>query len=355
MALASIRLQNFRSYSDESFEFEPGVNIVVGPNASGKTNLLEAVLVIARSSSYRAKDIDLIKFNKPWARVDSFFDNQARLLKLNKNQNKAEKTFEIDNKPFKRLNLERTLPVVFFEPNHLQFITRGPEQRREYIDDLLERSAVGYKALLASYRRTLAQRNALLKHSPSLAQKQLFAWNIRLSELGSQVAEARSKTIKDINKTISRTYESISQKKSKAELKYESHFPVDRYASRFLSKLDSSAAMDLERGFTVYGPHREDISFYLNKQIVGQTASRGETRSLVLALKIFELKLIGNVRGQKPIFLLDDVFSELDSARRQALVAHLENYQTIITTTDAEAIIQHFMGAYNILPLHKEP
>jgi len=351
MAISSVRLQNFRSYSDESFEFEPGVNIIVGPNASGKTNLLEAVLVLARGNSYRVKDAELVQFNKPWARLDSFFEKQKRVVKIEEKNAKPEKTYELDDKIYKRLSLDKTTPAVYFEPNHLQFITRGPDQRRDFIDDLLERSQPGFKTLSANYRRVLAQRNSLLKHDVHFAKSQLFAWNVRLSELGTKIAESRAGLIAEINKDISKSYSKISRKKSKVEVFYDSQFPIEHYASKLLNKLESNTQVDLERGFTAYGPHRDDISFYLNEQPMGQTASRGETRSLVLALKIYELELIEKTRGQKPIFLLDDVFSELDGARRHSLVDYLKNHQTIITTTDADAIIEHFTDANKIIPL----
>jgi DNA replication and repair protein RecF len=347
----SIRLQNFRSYGDASFEFEPGVNIVVGPNASGKTNLLEAVMLLARGSSYRARDIDLIKFDKPWARLESSFDKQQRVLKIEAANESAAKTFEIDTKPYKRLSLERTVPVVYFEPNHLQLISRGPDQRREYFDELLERSRPGFKTLAASYRRTLAQRNALLKHGRSRAAEQLFAWDVRLSESGAQIAQARQQLVDDLNQQLSKTYTGISKHISVVELTYNSQFPAENYASRMLSKLQASLGLDLDRGFTGSGPHREDFTFYLNGQPAALSASRGETRSLLLSLKIFELSLIEKARSQKPIFLLDDVFSELDGARRRALVARLKKHQTIITTTDADAVLEYFSQNHNLIPL----
>jgi DNA replication and repair protein RecF len=351
MAINSLRLQNFRSYTDDSFEFEHGVNIIVGPNASGKTNLLEAVLFLARGSSYRVRDSELVKFDKPWARLDSYFEKQNRVIKIEEKNAKFEKTYEIDNKAYKRLSLERSAPVVFFEPNHLQFVSRGPDQRRDYFDDLLERSQIGFKSLASNYRRVLTQRNSLLKRDAAFAEAQLFAWNVRLSELGTKIAEARAYLINEINNSISNTYSKIARRNSKIEIFYDVLFPLEHYASKLLTKLDASTKLDLERGFTAYGPHREDIIFYLNEQPMSQTASRGETRSLVLALKIFELELIEKARAQKPIFLLDDVFSELDGARRQALVAYLKNYQTIITTTDADAIVEHFTDASKIIPL----
>lgn len=349
--ISTIRLQNYRSYADASFEFEPGVNIVVGPNASGKTNLLESVMVLAQGGSYRARDTDLIRFNSPWARLESNFANQNRVVKLQA-QNLPPKLFEIDGKPYRRLSFERTVPVIYFEPNHLQLLSRGPDQRREYFDELLVRSRPGHKTLLNSYKRTLAQRNALLKHGRTAAKEQLFAWDVRLSELGSQVALSRSELAASINSGLPKTYSQIAKHKSDANLEYASQFPVSSYASKMLHKLQSTVSLDLERGFTGSGPHREDFILYLNGQPAGQSASRGETRSLLLALKIFELGLIESARSIKPIFLLDDVFSELDGSRRKALVARLKNHQTIITTTDAEAVLEYFSGKHNLIPLN---
>lgn len=364
--ISSIRLQNFRSYSDASFEFDPGVNIIVGPNGSGKTNLLEAILVISSGSSYRARDLELIQFGKPWSRLDGQFEKHQRTLKLvlqgSQGQSlsqglslqragKVEKTFELDDKSFKRLNLERTLPAVLFEPNHLQLVARGPNRRRDYFDDILERTQLGSKNLNARYRRTLAQRNSLLKQTRARAVGQLFAWDIRLSQLGAQIVEARLRLIGDINKSISKVYSTIANQKSKVHLTYQTPINTANYSSRLLSKLEANAEVDFARGFTAYGPHREDVGIELNGQPANVAASRGEMRSLLLALKIFELKLLETVRGQKPIFLLDDVFSELDGARRKHLVEHLKNYQTIITTTDADAVIEHFTHGHNLIAL----
>jgi DNA replication and repair protein RecF len=293
----------------------------------------------------------LIQFKKPWARLDGNFAKQTRVVKIENGETAAAKTFMIDDKPFKRLSLERTVPVVLFEPNHLQLMARGPETRREYFDELLERTEPHFKSLAANYRRTLAQRNALLKHGRAKASQQLFAWNIRLSELGSQIAAARQNLIDEINKNISKNYSQIAGKRSKAELKYDCHFPAANYASRMLSKLEKNIDLDFDRGFTSSGPHREDILFYLNGQPAAATASRGETRSLLLALKIFELGLIEKTRGQPPVFLLDDVFSELDGRRRQALVDTLAGRQTIITTTDADTVLEYFSEGHNLIPI----
>lgn len=345
--ISSLRMQNFRSYGDNSFEFDPGVNIVVGPNASGKTNLLEAVLVLARGNSYRVRDAEMVRSGRQWLRLDGYFASQHRVIKIDE----AGKTLEIDDKPYKRISLDKTVPVVVFEPNHLQLMIRGPETRRDYFDDLLVRSQAGYKTLLGSYKRTLAQRNSLLKHNQKQAMQQLFVWNIRLSELGSQIALARAELVGQINRALAKDYSDIAHKKSKVKLEYQLQFPSSGYASRLLHKLEASAQKDFERGFTGCGPHREDFVFFLNGQDAALSASRGETRSLLLALKIFELGMIEAVRGQKPMLLLDDVFSELDGSRRRALVERLKDHQTIITTTDAEAVLEYFSGIYKLIPI----
>jgi len=350
--IESIRLQKFRSYGDASFEFEPGVNIVVGPNASGKTNLLEAVLVLARGSSYRARDVELIQFSEYWARLDGYFSQGTnRSLKLELEGEQLQKTYLIEDKPYRRISLDKTIPVVYFEPNHLQLITRGPDQRRDYFDELLERSLPGYKTNLNSYRRALAQRNALLKHGPQAGQQQLFAWNVRLSELGEKIAAARGGLVDKINQDLSKTYSKISKRKSELMLNYDSQFPISGYANRLLASLERNIQADYQRGFTSHGPHREDFSFELNGQNANVSASRGETRSIMLALKIFELNLIEEARGERAIFLLDDVFSELDSGRRKALVKYLKDRQTIITTTDADTVIEYFTATTKIIPL----
>lgn len=348
--ISDIRLQNFRSYDDASFEFSNGVNIVVGPNASGKTNLLEAILVMAAGSSYRAKDADLVAFTQPWARIDAHLPTGLRTVKLEA-QNGTKKSFEIDGSTTLRLSLSKTMPVVVFEPNHLHLLQGSPEIRRDYLDNLLSQLIDNYTKLRHQYRRTLSQRNALLKRGDMSQQDQLFGWNIRLSELGEQIVQERQKLINTCNEHMSECYSQLSHKKTAIELRYHSSCAVERYGSSMLQKLEQTAALDFQRGFTAYGPHRDDMVVYMEGHPADITASRGEARTLLLCLKIIELTLLQEGRGQAPMLLLDDVFSELDGARRKALTGFLEKYQTFITTTDADIVVQHFMNDHNIIPL----
>lgn len=350
--LTNIRLQYFRSYDDDSFEFDPGVNIIVGPNASGKTNLLEAILVAVRGGSYRARDSELVQFAQPWARIDVLTEDQRRTVKL-VNEPRPEKTFEIAGRSFKRLSLERSLPVVLFEPNHLTLLTGSPEGRREYLDELLAQTLVGYNSTRRAYRRALAQRNKLLK-SGYASDEQLFPWNVRMSELAGTMVRARQQLTLSINETIGKLYQDLSRTSANVSLTYQASGEPEQYESHMLRQLEARVQDDRLRGFTSVGPHREDFEVLFDGHMAEEVASRGETRTLVLGLKIIELELLQKLRNETPLLLLDDVFSELDGARRSALTAHLRPYQTFITTTDADVVLQHFTDHSNVILIARE-
>ncbi|GAC1387336.1 MAG: DNA replication/repair protein RecF [Candidatus Saccharimonadales bacterium] len=346
----SLRLQSFRSYTDDSYEFDSGVNIIVGPNASGKTNLLESLLVIAQGMSYRSHDEELIMFNKPWARIDGLTDDtENRTVKLLKQPGlKIRKEFIIENLVLIRLNSQRKLPVILFEPTHLQLLQGSPNNRRDYLDDLLEELNPSFKNIRRQYIRTLAQRNALLKKGFT-ASDQLFSWNIRLSELGGQLAVGRLRLINEMNLKLSVIYSNLSQKKATVSIHYQSNIASDQYSSDLLYKLERSHDQDFTRGYTTFGPHRDDMSVTLNGYQVQDTASRGEIRTILLAFKLIEMSLVESHYGRRPILLLDDVFSELDGARRRALTEALNTHQTFITTTDADIVMQHFSESAKII------
>lgn len=349
--LTEARLQNFRSYIDSSFEFGDGVNIIVGPNASGKTNLLEAVLVLARGSSYRAKDSELVRLGADWARVDGVTRRGTRVVKIEQQHSGAKKTFEIDEQPFLRLSLQKMIPVVLFEPNHLLLLTGSPDLRRSFLDDLIEQTLPGYATARRAYRRVLAQRNALLKKGHTHAVSQIFVWNLRLSELGGKIAQERQHVIEAINERATTTYKGLSHAEADVSVQYQSASPAEQYETHLLRRLESNLERDCLLGFTTHGPHRDDMTILLNDQPADITASRGETRSLILMLKIIELQLLERARSITPLLLLDDVFSELDGKRRHALTSHLKNYQTFITTTDADIVAKNFTADSNIIAL----
>ena len=349
--ISDVHLTNFRSYTDSAFEFGDGVNIIVGPNASGKTNLLESILVLCTGSSYRVKDVELIRFDQPWCRLESDSEGTQRKVTIENVCGLAQKKFSIDGAIQKRLLLNKKLPVVLFEPDHLRLLQGSPERRRDYLDGLLEQTVTGYGTLRREYRRTLAQRNALLKSPTRPQEAQLFVWNVRLSELGGKIVSLRAKTVDMLNKNIEALYGELAHSSTPVRLEYESDCRVENYSTEVLHLLSVNLTKDLTRGFTGNGPHRHDMKVFLKDHIATETASRGESRTLLLALKLLELDFVEKARGKKPILLLDDVFSELDGARRKALTAHLKHYQTFITTTDADIVVKHFIDNCTIIPL----
>lgn len=349
--LESIRLQNFRSYVDDSFELGSGVNIVVGPNASGKTNLLEAILVVARGGSYRAKDSELVRFEAPWARLEAGLPDSQRIVKLERQNGAVKRSFVINDQVLLRLSMQKTIPTVLFEPNHLSLLTGSPELRRNFLDDLIEQTVPGYGTTKRVYKRVLSQRNALLKKGYSSASQQVFVWNLRLSELGGRIASERIKLIAQINQYATETYQGLSNTDASVQFAYESACVQEQYETSLLKALEQNLERDCIIGHTGAGPHRDDMSVTLNGRPAEETASRGETRTVVLMLKIIELRLLTEARGVTPLLLLDDVFSELDGKRRHALTSYLQPYQTFITTTDADVVLKHFTDSCNIIPL----
>ncbi len=346
--LQTLELTNFRSYDNGLFGFEPGVNIIVGANASGKTNLLEAIHVIATLQSFKSADRDLIAINEQWSRLEAMTDDGVRVVKL---QNDKPKIIEIDGDIKKRLSNAHSLPIVVFEPEHMLLLSSEPERRRSYLDGILSLTQTGYRTSLLEYRRALAQRNRLLKQDEFTAD-QLFVWDIQLSQKAGFIANARNDLTKKLNLMCATHYQTIASNQEVLELAYVSKLPLENYSDQLLSYLRQHVATDRLRGFTGAGPHRDDLSIVLKDTDARITASRGETRSIILSLKIAELELLHEQTGKKPILLLDDVFSELDGSRRRALAEALHEYQTFLTTTDADVAVDHFSN-YNIIPIQK--
>ena len=351
--ISDIHLQQFRSYTDAVYEFGPGVNIIVGPNGCGKTNLLEALLVLTRAGSYRVPDSELVQFTKDWSRLESHDENgNERIFKFALNP-LPQKIFSVSGKEYRRIPQTQLLPVVLFEPNHLQLLHGSPEGRRSYLDDILEQTIVGYGKVRRDYRRVLSQRNALLKHANETRSGDYFPWDVRLSELGATISRARNELVDSIADRLAMLYNALSEDQTQLALQYETRFDINTYETSLLHTLETHRNEDIARGFTAYGPHREDMSVLFNGRPAALVASRGETRTTVLAFKIIELEKLENATGHRPALLLDDVFSELDGARRRALTAYLQRYQTFLTTTDADIATKHFTDS-TIIPLSGE-
>lgn len=332
--LKSLSLTNFRSYKEQSLEFNPAITLIVGPNATGKTNILESLFVLATTKSFRAKDTELINDAADFYRLEVGFGDDILSLGYKGGDDGSAKRAQINNAPRPLRDHVGSLLVVLFEPNDLQLISGTPERRRRYLDFILTQTHSGFLVTLQRYRRTLAQRNALLSDW-SGRDEELFAWDVKLAELAGEIDVKRKELISFINHRAEPLYASIAGGPEPLKLDYRSLDAAD-YTSAFLEQLNQNRARDIGAGFTTIGPHRDDFGINFKGSGITSVASRGEMRSVVLALKLAELEYIEHHKGRKPLFLLDDVFSELDNARRKHLIKVLSNYQTIITTTNAD-------------------
>jgi len=344
--LRSLELKNIRSYDKGSFEFESGVNIIVGPNASGKTNLLESIHMVCLGSGFKSTDTDMVARGSEWGRLDAVYADDTRIVKIRTAP--ADKAFVINDLEKKQLRAPYTVPVVLFEPNHMLLLGGEPERRRSYVDGILSQVDPQFKKNLNAYKRTLAQRNRLLKQE-RVDPDHMFVWDLRLSELSGEVVRKRAEYVSVINDNLITNYRSVSGNDEVLEIYYDSKLTVSSYAQAHLQKLKLDFDLDRTRGFTGSGAHRDDIGVRLDGAEARLSASRGETRSIVLALKMAELDIVRQESTRSPLLLLDDVFSELDGKRRRLLAQALRNTQAFITTTDADAIVKGFLEDYNVI------
>jgi DNA replication and repair protein RecF len=350
-AYTAIKLHHFRSYQEYDVSFNAGVNIIVGPNGSGKTNLLEALYVLSSGGSFRGADRDLLRHGEEWFRLEGLFGEQQRVMTYRQLGETVEKQFVLDGTKKARLTHQQRVPVVLFEPDHLRLLRESPSKRREYLDTLLVKLHPDFSWLKHQFERVLVQRNAMLKRRlpAGLLEDQLFAWDVKFAELAEQIVARRRALIADLAAQASAIYSDIAGRPHTVALTYDSSVEGAAYHASLLRQLSERLTRDVERGFTGVGPQRDDFTVTLDGAPAATAASRGEVRSLLLTLKIIELRLLAEEQDTTPLLLLDDVFSELDAARRKALAELAKTYQTLITTTDADAIVGHFMSGYKII------
>lgn len=339
MGLSQLKLTNFRSYDEREFEFSPGVTVVVGPNASGKTNLLESLYVLASTKSFRTKDSGLVRHGQSHFRVVGKLDESELALAYLIQDGKTTKQASRNGAKQSLVNHVGSIQVTLFEPTDMELIAGPPERRRRYLDFLLCQTDRRYLQTLAEYRRVLRQRNSLLSaFDTSRIKDEIFAWDVKLAQAAGEIYRRRIELLDYLNRSIPLLYADIATDEVELRLEYWPSVAGDYYPSNYLDALAQRLTTDLAAGFTTIGPHREDFKIHFKNNDITAVASRGETRTVVLVMKLAELTYNEAQTGIKPILLLDDVFSELDNARRKDLVRRVGGYQTVITTTEADAI-----------------
>lgn len=327
-----LQVQNIRTHEYYHLTLSPGVTLITGPNGSGKTSLIEALYVALRGNSFKGSDGDILAYNTPWYRIDVAAESEpTRSVKFEPERSAGRKQFIIDTKTHYRLPLKHKYPVVLFDPEDLRLLSGSPSRRRAFIDYFISQFDTEYAGTLRRYERALRQRNALLKQ-PLAKNDDLFAWNMSLSEYGGVIMKKRLQYINELNQGINEVYRSIARTSDTVSMRYSEQLMEGSLQQKLLADLHSSVKKDTLLGFTSTGPHRHDIIFDFNNTSAHHNASRGETRSIVLALKLLEVAIIEAHTHKKPLILLDDVFSELDENRQSHLLIK-EGYQTVITTT----------------------
>lgn len=330
MNITNVTVQHVRVHKKYSLDVSPNVTLITGSNGSGKTSLIEALYIALQGTSFKGSDSDVLEREAPWYRIDVHdADGTARSVKFDPSRQNGKKQFVIDGKTNYRLLEKYKYPIVLFEPDDLRLLSGSPTRRRQFIDRFISQLDPQYATALRRYDRALKQRNSLLKQSAS--SESLFAWDISLSEYGSYIIKQRDSFVRELDGRLNDVYESISHTGDKVAIKY-SYGSHENIGQKLLAELHQSAERDKLLGFTSVGPHRHDLLFEFNGSPALSVASRGEVRSVVLALKFLEVTIIESLTGKPPVILLDDVFSELDKERQSYLIDLTKKNQIIITS-----------------------
>ncbi|HEX8390539.1 MAG TPA: DNA replication and repair protein RecF, partial [Candidatus Saccharimonadales bacterium] len=284
MTLSELTLRQFRSYDEARFAFDPQLTLVTGDNGAGKTNLLEAVYVLLTGTSFRVADRDLVRHDRAWWRLDGLVDDEPRQLRYQPDQHPAKQLVTLDTK--KGFRYRDRLPVVLFEPTDLLLLHGSPSRRRDAFDTMLSSLSQRYKLTLGRYERTLLQRNNLLRQNPPDLTDRLFSWDVLLSSHGVELVVARAELAERLNGLLSDLYSQIAGVSTSVQLGYQSSLGARPDTSHYVATLHRHLPLDRQRGTTSTGPHRDDYTFELRGDAARLSASRGETRTLVLSLKL---------------------------------------------------------------------
>lgn len=334
MYIKKIELNHFRNYEKQEIILNPNLNIFYGDNAQGKTNIIESIFLCSIGKSFRTnKDKELIKFNKEIASVLVEYQKSDREGSIKVELNNKKNIYVNKIKIKKLSELLGNLNIVIFTPDDIQILKEGPQKRRRFLDVMIGQLRLNYVHYLNLYNQTLEQRNNYLKQIKleNKPEEMLEIWDEKLAEYGEKIFLYRNEFIEKISKKINSIHKNITEEKENLKIVYESNcFNKDIY----IKLLKERRKLDIIKGFTTKGVHRDDFMIYINNELVNIYGSQGQNRTAVLSLKMAEMQVIYDEIGEFPILLLDDFMSELDEKRRNNFLHNIENTQVIITCTD---------------------
>ena len=354
MYIREIELENFRNYEKLKLNFHKKVNIFMGKNAQGKTNLLEGIYISSFGRSFRfGKDNQIIRFGEKFCRSKVTAERDGEDVSVEIVIGEREKGVKLNGLKIKKTSeLLENIFIVIFSPEDLKIVKGDPEKRRRFMDREISQIRPSYFMDISSYRRVLMQRNSLLKEKQS-NKSDFDIWNIKLAEYGAKIIIKRKDFIEKINKISSEIHSNITNKKESLEILYDSFVKGDINTEKdirenFISRLENTLKKDIIRGNTEVGTHKDDLKIHINGIDIKKYGSQGQQRTAALSLKLAELKLIKEETGEEAVLLLDDVLSELDSERQNYLINSLKDNQLFITTTEiSENVKEKLPDGYN--------
>ena len=344
MHVESIKLINFRNYINLDIKLNKNLNIFLGPNAQGKTNLLESIHISSSGRSYRtSRDRELINMDKSvgYIGLKVIKDNFEKYIevKFEENKNKRVRVNRVETD--KLSDLIGQVNVVIFSPEDLKLVKGGPSERRTFLDEEISQIRPSYRHNLNKYNKILFQRNNLLKSIKYSKKdsKMIEVWDEQLTDTGVEIILSRIDFIKKLSVISKNIHSKLTTDNEELSVIYSPSFKIpsrdkDELKETFKKNLEADLLKDIEKGTTSLGPHKDDIEILINNMSSRIYGSQGQQRTSALSLKLAEVDLIKEEIGEYPILLLDDVLSELDIDRRRSLVKTFKDVQTIITSTD---------------------
>ncbi len=350
MFLRKLEVRDFRNYEQVTLETDAPVNIFVGNNAQGKTNLLEAIYMLALTRSHRAgKDVEMIRWQQQMASIFAQVDKQYGSCDFGLMIAKQGKTAKLNGLVQSRLSeYVGQLNVVLFAPEDLELVKGSPGVRRRFLDIEIGQIQNSYLYHLAQYKRALAQKNKYLQTVYNTAVKHdemLSLWNEQIAQHAVKLIVKRVSYLRKLSDWATKIHAGITNGEESLAIRYQASLELAEDSdetvliSDYMLKLESMQEKELRRGNALVGPHRDDLLFFINEKEVQTYGSQGQQRTTALSLKLAEIELIKEVVGEYPLLLLDDVLSELDEIRQTHLINTFQDkVQTFITTTSTESI-----------------
>lgn len=360
MYIDYINVKNFRNYDSEKIEFIDGLNIIVGNNAQGKTNLIESIYFSCFSKSFRSNKLsELIKMGEELTQCKISIVKRDRKEVIDYRIFKKSREFKVNKANITKLSdLLGTINVIIFTPEDLRIIKDNPNERRKFLNREISQINPKYWRKYVEFNKILYQRNELLKklmYNPKLKDT-IDVWNSQLADAAATIMIMRREYINNLNLFCNEIHKEITEQREELKINYINSYnscdDIESIKENILKDLEKKLDLDIKRGYTSVGPHRDDIGFKINDIDVKTYGSQGQQRTTALSLKLSEVEIIKNEIGEYPILLLDDVLSELDRNRQEFLLKYTMKLQTIITTASINEVLNKNLDKSKIININ---